>query len=519
MKNSIIKSTGIVALSTLASRVLGFLRDMLMASYFGASGATDAFFVAFKIPNMFRRFVAEGALTVSFIPVYTDYLINKGERDALELAQKTFTALLILLFGIITLGEIFSPEIVRLFAYGFDDPVKISLTVDLTRIMFPYLFFVSLVAFSMGILNSHGYFFAPSFAPVLLNVGMIAGIVYFSAFFNKPLYGVGVGVLLGGVIQVILQVPYLVRSGFRLKISVDFKHPGIRKIFIMIGPLLFAMAIYQINILLGIVLASSLKEGSISYIYYSDRLIELVLGVFIVSIANVILPEMSRLTSTYNMDKLKKIYISSIQGALFLAIPATVALMAVGFPIISVFFMRNKFTAVDVNMTYMALFYAAIGISSISIIRITTPAFYSLKNTIVPVISGVINLVIFISLGYVLMHTKLAHAGITLANSISLTVQMLILLIVLRLKIGRLNLRGLLKSVCKYITASIIMMLVITYISGFVDWVSDGIVKRLVYLVMIVISGGTVYFIACFAMKADEVVYLVKRIRSILNIS
>ena len=194
--SSLVRSTGIVAILTFASRILGFVRDVLMANFFGATGLTDAFFVAFKIPNLFRRFVAEGALTVSFIPVYTETRIHDGEEEALQLDQKTLTKLLILLFIIISLGEIFTSQIIDVIAYGFDDPAKISLAVDLTRMMFPYLFFVSLVAFAMGILNSHGYFFAPAFAPVLLNVGMITGIVLFSSFFEKPLVGVAIGVLI-----------------------------------------------------------------------------------------------------------------------------------------------------------------------------------------------------------------------------------------------------------------------------------------------------------------------------------
>ncbi|HON80567.1 MAG TPA: lipid II flippase MurJ, partial [Spirochaetota bacterium] len=203
-KKSLLRSTGIVAASTLVSRISGFIRDMLIANYFGASGSLDGFFVAFRIPNLFRRLVGEGALTISFIPVYTEYLINNTREEALDLARKTLSILIIVLAVIVLLGVLFSEQIVQLFAVGFQDPSQLMLTIDLTRIMFPYLFLVGLVAFAMGYLNSHGYFFTPAFSPVLLNIGFILGAVLFRKYFNEPLYGLALGVMAGGILQVIL---------------------------------------------------------------------------------------------------------------------------------------------------------------------------------------------------------------------------------------------------------------------------------------------------------------------------
>jgi len=511
--NSIIRSTGIVALATLASRILGFLRDMLMASFFGASGTTDAFFVAFKIPNLFRRFVAEGALTISFIPVYTEYLVNKGRDEALELAQKTLTLQIVALIFLIGLGEYFSPEIVKLFAIGFKDPSLLSLATDLNMIMFPYLFFVSLVAFAMGVLNSHKYFFAPSFAPVLLNVGIITGIIFLSRFFDQPLHGVAIGVLLGGLLQVILQIPYMIRAGFKMKISFDFNHPGMRRIFRMLGPALYGMAIYQINSLIITILASFKEKGSISYLYYSDRLTELVLGVFIVSIGNVILPEMSKLTATDDLDKLKKLYIQSMSGALFLAVPATVALMGLGYPVISVIYLHGKFTPFDAEMTQLALFYASLGITAVSMLRLTTPTFYSLKDTVTPVIGATMALVSNTVLGYFLMDTGLKHAGLMLALSISTTLQVVFLMIMLRRKIGRLGLKKLFIATMKFLAASLVMLLVCHFIARLIDWDSARLWLRALVLMAIVTAGGLVYALSCFILKVEEMQYVYRRLK------
>lgn len=510
--SSVFKSTGIVALSTLASRILGFVRDMLLAACFGATGQTDAFFVAFKIPNLFRRFVAEGALTISFIPVYSEYLISKGKDEALALAQKTLTVLLLVLMLLLALGEIFSPQIVAVFAVGFTDQAKIDLAVFLNRIMFPYLFFVSLVAFAMGYLNSHKYFFAPAFAPVFLNVGIIFGVLVLSRYFAQPLVGVAVGVLIGGLLQAALQIPYMVRAGFKMKLSLDFNHPGIRKIFAMLLPALFGMAVYQINSLIITVLASFLEQGAISYIYYSDRLTELVLGVFIVSIGNVILPEMSRMSAKENYDELKAVYIKSIKAALFMAVPAATALIALGLPIVSTIFMRGSFTPDDAMLTATALLCASLGIPFLALLRLTTPAFYSLKDTRTPVLAATAALGINFACGIALMNTELKHAGLTLALSISSAAQVIILITILRKRLGKLGLSALLTAAVKYIVASVAMLAVCLLISGMIDWTQATAATRCCVLGIVIAAGIVVYAAACFILRVEELRYILNRL-------
>ncbi|MBN2403417.1 MAG: murein biosynthesis integral membrane protein MurJ [Spirochaetes bacterium] len=505
MNKSIIKSTGIVAFSTLLSRIAALARDIIISSIFGATGLLDGFWVAFRIPNLFRRLVAEGCLTISFIPVYTEYLVMKGEEEALGLAQKVLSILMLVVSAIVALGIIFSPEIVKVVGYGFAGEDQIALTVALNRIMFPYLFFVSIVAFIMGYLNSHKYFFSPAFSPVLLNIGFIIGALFLRHFFDISLYGLALGVIIGGIMQLILQIPFLIKAGFMFKFSFDFNHPGIKAIFRMIGPALFGIAVYQINIMSSTILASMLPEGSITYIFYSDRLTELVFGLFIMSLGNVILPELSAFSASDNYVKINELYSSSIKAVLFVAIPASIALMVIGFPIVSVLFMRGQFTPENSLMTYKALFYASMGIASISVIRITVPTFYSLKDTKTPVIASTASFITNICFGYILMHTELKHGGLTLAQSIAATIQMLILILALQRKIGRIGFRDIILPVSKYILSGIFMALFIYFIGLKVDWFNDAFLKRLLFLVIIIITGVFIYFLACFFLRVKEI--------------
>jgi putative peptidoglycan lipid II flippase len=510
--SSMLRSTGIIALSTLASRILGFVREMLFAAFFGATGSTDAFFVAFRIPNLLRRLVAEGALTVSFIPVYSDYLINRGEEEALQLARRTLTLLMIVIAILVLAGEVFSPWIVRLFAIGFTSSTDITLAVELNRILFPYLVFVGFVAFSMGVLNSHNRFFAPAFSPVLLNIGIITGIAFFSHFFEKPLYGVALGVLAGGVLQVFMQIPYLVKTGFRMKVVFDIKHPGIRRIFRLMAPAVFGIAVYQVNILMSTILASMLPEGSISFLYYTDRLTEMVLGVFIVSIGNVILPHMSRITAQKDMAALGRMYRSAMRAALFLAVPAAIALFAIGLPVISVIFLRGAFTPVDAIQTNSALSFACFGIIPVALLRITTPTFYSLGDTKTPVRAAAVAFVVNITLGYILMNTPLLHAGLALANVISVTIQGGILLVVLRNRMGKIFNREFFLALAKVTGVSILMGAAVWKGAEQLNWLEAGIGPRIGTLSLLVLGGLVVYGSGTLLLRVEEARELFHRI-------
>ncbi len=508
------KSTLIVALSTMTSRILGFVREALFAAFFGATGITDAFFIAFRIPNLFRRLVTEGALSVSFIPVYTETRIKRGEGEALELAQKTFTLLLSATAAIVLAGVVFSPEIAGLLGWGIDDPFVLGTAARLNRMLFPFLLSAVFVAFSMGVLNSHGFFFAPSFATVLLNAGIISGILVSVSFMDEPIYGVAAGLLGGAVLQCLIQVPYLAKSGFRMKFSLDTAHPGVRKIFSLALPSLLGIAVYQVNILVSTVMASRLARGSISYLYYSDRLTELVLGVFIMSIGNVILPEMSRLSASSEIGRIRSLYASSIRASLFLAVPAMAALAAVGYPVISVLFMRGSFGPEDARMTYRALVFSCLGLAPIAVLRIAAPTFYSLSDTRSPAIAAAVSFIVNIAAGWLLMGTSLKHGGLALANSISVTVQMVLLQLWLRKKIGAIGSKDILLPLAKYAAAAALMACSTALIASFFDWTSGSFCSRALGLFLIVSAGMLVYFLACLAMGTGEVDYLLGKVKN-----
>ncbi len=511
--SSLIKSAGVVALSTLCSRILGLARDVLMASYFGAARTADVFFVAFMIPNLFRRLVAEGALTISFIPVYTETLINEGEEEAGALASRVMTVQWVAVLIIIAAGVVFAPQFMYFFFGRGDAPGIFNLSINLTRIMFPYLFFAGFVAFAMGYLNSRGRFFAPAFAPVLLNIGMISGIVFLTKLFEQPVYGAAAGVIIGGVLQLGIQIPYMRKEGFRFRISLDFNHPGIKKIFSMLAPAIFGISVYQINTVICNMMATSISEGSVSYLFYTNRLTELVLGVFIVSIGNVVLPEMSKLTAMDDKTRFRRLFADSLSSAMFLAVPATAGLITAGIPIISVIFMHGKFTYNDVLLTYNSLVFASSGIVFIAILRIATPAFYSMHDTGTPVLSASVALIINLVLGYILMKTPMRHAGLALANTISAIAQMLILVSRLEQKTGGIDLSRIMRSFIKFSAAALLMSLTVLWLSSLKDWSAVRTMEGIIHLVITVTAGIAVYFLACYMMRAEELLFFINRIK------
>jgi putative peptidoglycan lipid II flippase len=281
----------------------------------------------------------------------------------------------------------------------------------------------------------------------------------------------------------------------------------------MLTPALFGIAVYQINIIISNLLATMLAEGSVSYIYYTNRLTEFVLGVFIFSIGIVILPEMSRLTASDDKIRFNKLFSASVSSSLFLAVPASIALIACGIPVISVIFMHGKFTYNDVVLTYYSLAAASSGIIFVAVLRITTQAFYSMKDTKTPVISATVSMIVNVTAGYILMHTPLKHAGLTLANTLSAIVQMSILMILLNKKAAVIDIKKVLISLIKFIFASAVMAVAVIFIATFVDWKDDPKAVRIIFLTAIVFTGIIIYFAVCYILKCNEIVYFADRIK------
>ncbi|MEK7782976.1 MAG: murein biosynthesis integral membrane protein MurJ, partial [Candidatus Binatota bacterium] len=458
----ITRAAGVVSFFTLLSRLAGLLRDMVIGYLFGAQGTADAFFVAFRIPNLLRRLTAEGALTAGFIPVFTDYLTNQGKAEAMRVARIVFTFLGLFLAVLTLLGMFFAAPLTQLFAPGFlADRGKFGLTVFLTRLMFPYVFFVSLVALAMGVLNSLRHFMAPALSPVLLNLSIICCAILFAPWMEIPVISLAYGVLLGGVAQLLLQLPYLSRQGFTYSPDFHFKDPVLKRLLFLMGPTFFGAAVYQINVLVSTIFASMLPEGSVSYLYYADRLLQFPLGIFAVALGTAALPSFSSLVAKKEYDELNLGLSYSLRLVNFISLPAALGLMTVSVPIFSLLFQRGAFDANATLGTAQALIYFSFGLWGFSGTKLVVPVFYAMEDMKTPVWvafwSFILNLFSSLILmgeiaagpdANVLARTvavisqnvglfSLGHGGLALATSISATFNFLVLLFILSRRLGR----------------------------------------------------------------------------------
>jgi len=508
------RAATVVGMATFLSRILGFMRDMVIANFFGARIYADAFFVAFRIPNLLRRLSAEGSLTIAFVPVFTDYLTNRNKKEAFDVASITFTLLAIVLVFVSLLGVLLSPFIVKIISPGFiDQPDKFRLTTLLTRIMFPYIFFISLVALCMGILNSLRHFAAPALSPVLLNLSMIAALLTAYPYFKEPVIALAIGVIIGGVLQLALQLPFLIKKGIRLKPNFNFSHPAIKRIGTLMIPATFGAAIYQLNVFITTLLASLLDEGSISYLYYSNRVIEFPLGIFATALGTAVLPAMSTSAAKNDEKNLKEVFSFSFRLIFFISIPSMVGLILLRIPIISILFQRGEFNYQSVILTSQALLYYSLGLWAIAGTRIIVPTFYSLKDTKTPVKIAIIALLANIIISLFLMG-PMGHSGLALATSLSSALQLLLLLAILRLRMGKIGLSKFFLSLLKVSIASLIMGVVIYYISNFAPGNSFSyFAGNLFNLTASIIVGVIVFSIISYLLKNAELLFLIGMIK------
>lgn len=507
------RAAGIVGSATLLSRIFGFLRDILVAGVFGTGIGADAFFVAFRIPNLLRRLFAEGSLSIAFIPVFTDHLENKGREEAFALARSALKSLSLVLVGVTLLGILFAPQIIHVIAPGFADaPEKLALTVALTRIVFPYIFFICLMALSMGILNVLGHFAAPALAPVLLNLAMILSVILLSPHLSEPIFGLGVGVFIGGALQLALQVPFMVRKGFRFWERGPLFHPGLLRVLRLMGPAVFGAAVYQINILVGTLLASLLPGGSVSYLYYADRLVQFPLGIFGIAMATAVLPSLSRQAANRNFDALQNTFSHALNLILFITLPAMVGLIVLREPIVEVLFRRGAFDAQSTRLTAVALMYYSVGLWAFSAVRVVVSTFYSLEDTVTPVRTAVISIIFNILLSLALMG-PLRHGGLALATSLSSMINLGLLTLTLKRRLGTLKWRKILESTCKSLLSSAIMGIAVWHLA---HWMAPEGVKTIDTagsLLICVLAGSAVYGILAGILKSKELETLLGIVR------
>jgi putative peptidoglycan lipid II flippase len=515
VSSSLARSAGVVGGATVVSRVTGMVRDMVIAAYFDRM-ATDVFFTAFTIPNVLRRLLGEGALTSVLVPVYTDVQVKQGDGPARRFVSSLFGTGLAVLVSVTLLGVLLSPWIVMAYAWGFQrEPEKFSLCVSLTRFMWPYLVFVGLCAIAMGVLNAHRRFFWPAFSQTLFNLAMIGSTILAAQWLETqgihPIWSLAIGVLVGGALMVASQVLPMKRID-RLPAPRLEKHPEVVKVAKLLGPSVIGLGIYQADILLSRLFASLLPEGSVTYLYYCMRLVELPQAVFVMAIAAAALPDLSLAASRDNRDEMKRTYVRTLTMSSFVALPSVIGLAVLAVPVVAVLFQRGQFTWEMTGKTADALVWIALGIPGVAGVRNTSPVFYAMQDTKTPVKMSALSLVLYIGLCLALMW-RYQHVGIAAAISAAPTFQFLAQVGFLRRKIGPLGMRAVLDQLWRHLAAGWVMAGACLAVASFGRWEQGGNLANAAVLGATLLAACAAYFVAAWVFGARDARALVDGLR------
>ena len=512
-KTSIVRSAGVVGGATIVSRVLGLVRDAVLASMLGATLWADAFFVAFRIPNLARQLFGEGALAASFIPVYTDVIQKDGKESARRFSGHMFSILLLSLTGLAIAGVLFAPGIVRLIALGFDPGSRIfETTVLLTRWMLPYMVFICAAALGMGILNSHGHFLIPAIAPALLNLSIIFFALLVAPSLSMPVLALAWGVLVGGVLQLLIQYPPMRRMNAAPPVRLPMFTPEVKRVGVMMGPAILGVAVYQINILVDTVLASFLPTGSITYLWYGNRMMQFPLGVFGIALATAALPTLSRQVSDGRRNDFSKTVSFALSLTVFVGFPAAIGLMVLRDPIMATLFGRGAFTAVDVLGAGKALLYYSAGLPFFIGVKILARAFFALKNTRIPFTAAAMAFFVNAVLDIVLMG-PMGFSGLALATSLASAFNFLLLARSLTRRVGKVWMgSGLFRETIGSLGAAVVMFGAVSLVARPVSWMAIPIVQRAGWLCGCLGLGIGVYFIASYVFGCNGLKTLKKRL-------
>jgi putative peptidoglycan lipid II flippase len=479
---------------TMVSRVLGYVRDFFIARIFGAGLLTDAFFVAFKLPNLLRRLFAEGAFSQAFVPILAEYKNRSSPGETRSLVDAIGTVLFLVLVAAAALGMVAAPLIVYLTAPGFAaEPDKFALTVQLLRITFPYIVFISLVALSAGVLNTWNRFGVPAITPALLNVAFIVGAAFFAGHFEPPILVLAWAVFAGGLMQLAFQVPFLLRLGLLPRWRLDFSHPGLRRVLLLMLPAAFGVSVSQISLVLNQIFASFLPTGSVSWLYYADRLMELPAGVLGVAVGTILLPSLSKYHATANTAEYSRLLDWGLRITVLLAVPAAAALAVLALPLIAMLFKYGRFGVEDAWMTRQALVAYSVGLVGMILVKILAPGFYARQNVATPVKIGVLTLVAtqLMNLAFV---TPLRHAGLALAIGLGACLNASLLYWLLRKNKIYVPQPGWLVFVLK-VLASVAFMAVVLFTTVGEEswWLRAGWERKVPAILGLVALGGAAY--------------------------
>ncbi|MEM8758787.1 MAG: murein biosynthesis integral membrane protein MurJ [Pseudomonadota bacterium] len=482
----------VVAGMTMLSRISGFVRDVMLSHFLGASAVADAFFVAFKIPNFFRRLFAEGAFNQAFVPVLARY--REGPREALT----TFISIIagnlgLTMLLVVTLGILIAPALIFVFAPGFDaGSEQFQLATEMVRITFPYLGFISLTAFAGAILNSHHRYAVPAFTPVLLNLSLISAMLLAGAF-SEPVFALAWGVLFAGVAQLVFQLPSLKALGVIKAPQLSLKDEGARRVGKLLLPAVFAASVSQINALIDTMLASTLITGSISWLYYSDRLLELPVGLVAVALGTVLLPNLSRLEKDEDPDGVRATLDWGLRVGAFFGIPAATALYVLAVPLISSIFLHGATTALDARMAALSLQAFAVGLLPLVLVKVLAPGYFAQENTVTPFRIGVVAVAVNVVLNLALFRV-MGHVGLALATSAAAMVNAFLLWRGLRHE-GRCRPSRMTSlTVGRCILASVVMVVVLKFVTAADSaWLAGEVLRRTGWLVLSIAAGGGAY--------------------------
>ena len=495
MRKALIKSTSVFAVMTFISRILGFMRDMVVAHIFGATGMTDAFFVAFKIPNFMRRLFAEGSFSQAFVPVLAEYKQQRTHDDLQTFLNNVSGTLCGVLFIVTVIGVIGAPLLIMLFSPGFPhDGTRFELASYMLRITFPYLLFISLTAFAGGVLNTHNHFAGPALTPIFLNITMIATALWLAPHMAEPIVALAWGVFAGGVVQLLFQYPFLKRINMVPRFKWRWRDAGVQRVLKLMIPAIFGVSVMQVGLLVDTIFASFLPEGSISWLYNSERLMMFPLGVFGVALSSVVLPHLAKKFADKSEHEYSETMNWGIQSVLFLGVPAAIGLVMLSGPLVASLFNYGHFTRLDVVMTQKALIAYSAGVPFMMLVKVLASGFYARQDIKTPVKIAVVALVVNIVMNFLLIGW-LKHAGLALASSIGALVNSgFLFFLLVNKKIFQLNASWRL-FLLRLIMASVVMALVLYFLTANLHtWFQWHWSMRFLHLFGIIIAATLSYF-------------------------